>query len=201
MALLDSELQRIRFETGYNVLSAGAEPYVSYVAIFDVVVRTYLNAGAKTTSSTAISASTTPALVSLTLASAAGFSAGDRVYLDVDARQESAIVETVSGSAITLALSLAHSGTYPVTVEGGEAIVRECLRDILDAKQRARSWGGTGALKKVDEVEFYPGTDGKTAFAMAESDLMLLRDRLCSALGVTNLWRVRAGAGLSISSY
>ena len=52
MALLESEIIRLRFECGYNLLNAGAEPYVSVVAIFNQVIATYMQAGATTTSST-----------------------------------------------------------------------------------------------------------------------------------------------------
>ena len=56
MALLTSELMRIRAELGYNALGVGAEPYVGITAVFDQIVKVYLNAGATTTSATAVTA-------------------------------------------------------------------------------------------------------------------------------------------------
>lgn len=200
MALLDSELQRVRFELGYNVLAAGAEPYISYVAVFDRVVQAYLNAGAKTTSATAVVAATTATPVAITLTSSVGFTAGDRVVVDVDARQEWGTVTLVSGSAITVPLKLAHSGTYPVTVEGGEAIVREQLARIREVKERMASQFGTGSLKKVDEVEFYE-RGGKSAFGVLGENLMFWRDELSGALGVPNMWRMKRGGGGTMVSY
>lgn len=199
MALLNSELQRVRYELGYNVLAAGAEPYISYVAIFDKVVQTYLNAGAKTTSTTAVTAASAATPVALTLTDATGFTAGDRVVVDVDARQEWATVTLVSGSAITVPLKLTHSGTYPVTVEGGEAIVRELLVKIRQVRDRMALQYGSGALKKVDEVEFYD-RGGKSAFGVLGENLMYWRDELSGALGVPNLWRQkRGGGGIAVS--
>jgi len=199
LALLNSELQRVRYELGYNVLAAGAEPYISYVAIFDKVVQTYLNAGAKTTSTTAVTAASAATPVALTLTDATGFTAGDRVVVDVDARQEWATVTLVSGSAITVPLKLTHSGTYPVTVEGGEAIVRELLVKIRQVRDRMALQYGSGALKKVDEVEFYD-RGGKSAFGVLGENLMYWRDELSGALGVPNLWRQkRGGGGIAVS--
>src|SRR5215471_2659866 len=120
MALLDAELNRIRYELGYPGLSVLAEPYIGIAAVFTRIVQPYLLSGASSTSSTAVTAATAPTLVTLTLASATGFDAGARVVIDVDARQEMVTVESVSGSTISVLLKLAHTGTYPVTVEGSE---------------------------------------------------------------------------------
>ncbi len=155
MSLLDSELNRIRYELGYPVLATGAEPYIGITAVFAQVIQPYLLAGAKTTSTTAVTAATTPTLVTLTLALATGFDAGARVVVDVDGRQEAATVESVSGSTISLLLSLAHSGTYAVTVEGGESIVRDILRKLRVIGDRIEGSFSRAGLKKVDEVEFF----------------------------------------------
>jgi hypothetical protein len=194
LALLQSELERVRYETGYNVLAVGAEPYVSYVAMFDKVVQVYLNAGAKTTSTTAVAASSPASPVSITLADPTGFTAGDRIVIDVDSRQEVVTAESLSGATLTVLLSQSHVGTYPLTVEGGESIIREKLQQIRKAQERLTTMLGAGTLKKVDEAEFY-GTGEMTAFAAVRSALMALRDELASALGLPNLWRERIGGG------
>jgi hypothetical protein len=196
---MTSEVQRVRYELGYNVLAAGAEPYISYVAVFDRVVQAYLNAGAKTTSATAVTAATAPTPVSLTVVSAVGITAGDRIVVDVDTRQEWGTVTLVSGSIVTVPLMLAHSGTYPVTVEGGEAIVRELLLKIRNVKDRMAKSYGSGSLKKADEVEFYE-RGGRSLFGVLSDDLMYWRDELSGALGVPNLWRMkRGGGGIAVS--
>lgn len=203
MALLTSEIERIRDELGYNVLGVGAEPYISYVAVFDQVIAIYLEAGATTTSATAVTAATPPALVSITVASATGFHAGDRAVVDVDASREEATLTVVSGSVLTLSLSKAHSGTYPVTVFGGETIVRDKLDAIAEVKARMRTGMlSTAGLKRADEVEWYPGRNGRSAvMASLKEALGFWRDELASSLGVQNLWRLKPfnrGAGVAL---
>lgn len=212
MALLTSELQRIRFELGYNNLSVGAEPYISYVAMFDRVVAPYINSGAKTTSTTNVAAAEEPTLQNIVLASATGVSAGDAVWLDVDARQERAIVEQVVGSTISVFLMKAHgvlAGTlaYSVTVEGGEAIVRELLNNIRSVRDAMSVSGANsaslisgGGLKRVDEIEFYgqvkgAGATGGAAFQNLNDQLAYWRRELASALGVPNMWETKRGVG------
>ena len=114
-----------------------------------------MQGGAATTSSTTVTSATTPTPVTLTLASATGFTVGCRVAIDVDARYESAIIET---------LSAAHAGTYPVSVEGGESIVREALRAIAACKAQLVGSGLRSAgLKRADEVEFYATQKGASS--------------------------------------
>ena len=211
MALLTSEMTELRVAIGYNALGVNAEPYVEYHAIFDRVVATYLSAGATTTSATAVTTSTTGATVPVTivLTSATGFTSGDRVVVDVDARQEEATTQSLSGTSLTVQLKLAHSGTYPVTVDGGETIIRRLLRRIRAVQDQLGSSAslqsaGSGGLAQVDEIRWHPsGADGwsSTTFGALSKELMRLRDELASALGVQNLFRLRQGYGLSMSVY
>jgi hypothetical protein len=198
MALLDSEIQRIRFELGYNLLEAGAEPYIGVVEMFSQVIQTYTNAGASTTCSTSVTAASTPTPVTLTLTSATGFAQFDRVIIDVDSRQEAATVQAKSGSTITVILSGAHSGTYPVTVEGGESIVRELLGQLIalsSASGIVSKLGSQAGIKKVDEVEFF-GDDSKTSrLSSVKSVQKHLRQELADALGVVNLREYMRGGG------
>lgn len=209
MSLTSGEVQRIRFELGYNVLSANAEPYIGVTSLFDQIIQPYLTAGASTTSSTAVSASASPTPRTLSLANAVGFAAGDRVVVDVDSRQEAVTVQSVSGSNIIALLSLDHTGTYPVTVEGGESIVRAILRQIQAISGLGTASGGrfgaavSGAgIKKVDEIEFFGGGDGggysSTVGGTLERQLRYWRSELAAALGVENL-RDDGGAGSSVA--
>lgn len=201
MALLTSEVNRIRAELGYNVLSVGAEPYVAHLAFFDQVMQPYLTGGAATTSSTAVTAAAAPAPVPLTLASATGFSAGDSVVVDVDARQEVATVQSIAGATITLLLRLAHSGTYPVTVEGPETLVREYLGKL----RRLSAPGGTiealadtAGVKKVDEIEFFGGERGSAAMRDIDRLQRKYRNELAALIGIPNL---RDGGGGQLALY
>jgi len=197
MALLTSEIMRIRVELGYNALNVGAEPYIGTQAVFNQVIQTYMQGGASTTSSTTVTAASAPTPVTLTLASATGFTVGDRVAVDVDARYESAVIETLSGSTATVLLSSAHSGTYPVSVEGGESIVREALRAIAACKaQLTGSALRSAGLKRADEVEFYADQKGASSrLADTRRELMAWRDELAGVLGVVNYWRTGRGGG------
>lgn len=183
MALLTSEVQRIRYELGYTVMSTAAFPYIGgYFASLENILSTYLNAGATTTSTTSVTAATSPTLATLTLASATGFSAGSTIVLDVDSRQERATVESVSGSTIAVLLSLAHSGTYSVTVEGGEFIVRELLTKLRAVGDRLKLLISSAGIKKVDEIEFFEGGSG--GIAALRSVRADIRNELASALGL-----------------
>ena len=202
MALLTSELMRIRAELGYNALGVGAEPYVGITAVFDQIVAVYLNKGATTTSATAVTAADAATPVDITLASAVGFSAGDRVVLDVDARQEAATVQAIAGSVITVLLTGAHSGTYPVTVDGGETLVREKLRLIQGVADRIEAAAATAGLKRAEDVEWFQARSGGSAQLQ---DLQALRDyhrdQLAGVLGVANAWRLRKAALTSSELY
>lgn len=202
MALTDGEIQRLRYELGYGVLSVGAEPYVTYYASLDIVVRDYLTAGAVTTSTTGVAATPTPTPVTLTLASVTGFAVFDNVVVDVDSRQEKARVEHISGSTITLLLSKAHSGTYPVTVEKGESIIRELLQKCREAADAMSSKGlGAAGIKKVDEIEFFGDKKDSGVFERISPQLRFWRNELASALRVVNLRELEAGAGQMLVSW
>jgi len=201
VALLDSEIARCKYELGYNVLAIGAEPYIGVARVFELVIQPNVLEGAKTTSATAVTAVAAGALaspVTLTLASATGFAAGDRVVVDVDSRQEAATVQSVAGSTITVLLSKAHTGTYPVTVERGESIVREILgrlRDIAD-KLGSTVVQQVG-IKKVDEIEFFGGNMYSIRREMQRMQ-DYWRNELASALGVRNLRTSNAGSEIAV---
>ncbi len=199
MALLDAEIWKIKAELGYSLVEVGAEPYIGYVAIFNSVIQQFMNAGASTTSSTSVAAADNPTLATLTLADATGFSSGARVAIDVDAFAETATIRSLSGSTITLFLQKAHTGTYPVYIEGGESIVREILRRIEDVKAQMAQTFGEGPLKKVDEIEFYQAT--MDLFGMLGEQLKYWRRELAAAVGVCDMWGVCSKGSARLAVY
>lgn len=201
MALLDSEIARIRFELGYNVMGVEAEPYVTYFGSLDRVIKLYLNAGATTTSTTTVALATTPTQRTLTLASATGFSAGATIYIDVLPNQERATIQSISGSNVVVFLQKAHSGSYPVTVDGGESIIREKLVQLWAIDDKLSSALNTAGLKRVDDIEFYGGTKATSQAVMLNQLRDMRRDELASALGVLNLHKVRKGQGQCVAIY
>lgn len=199
MALLDSEVVRIRAEMGFHVLTVSAEPYISYVSIFDQIIQPYTQAGAKTTSATAVEITAAPEQKTVVLASATGFASGARVVIDVDARQETVTVQNLSSTNLTALLSKPHAGTYPVTVEGGETILREILASIAATKTQLGLSSGEGSLKKVDEIEFYQS--GDTTFGNLGLQLSFWRDQLAAALGLESMWQAKASGASRIAVY
>ena len=210
MALTDAEVTRIKYELGLNVLTVGAEPYISYVSLFDLIIKPFTESGASTTSSSVVTAASTPTFTWITLASVTGFTAGARVIVDVDSRQEAATIRDINTTQIGLLLSLAHGdgSGYPVTVEGGEAIVRGILQQIQRINGLGTSSGGymgraaaRAGVKRADEVEFFGGGQaGKAPNASLEEQLNYWRDELGSALNFPNL-RGQRGGGATIAMY
>jgi hypothetical protein len=200
MALLASELQRIKYELGFPVLDTGAEPYIGIAAIFDRVVQPYLSAGAVTTSATSVAASTTPTLRTLTLGDATGVSAACTLVVDIDGSQERGTVTSVSGSTVTLPLTKAHAGTYPVTVEGGESIVRDILRKLRLVELRQEEAMDHAGIKKADEVEFFgnTGSGGSTVFSDLAKQREHWRNELSRVLGIRGMSR---GGGSTLEVY
>lgn len=200
MPLTTAELQRIKTELGMNALDVGADFYIGIHQILEVVVNQHIDAEVSTTATlgTAIAQASAPTPQTLALADASSFSAGDRVFIDVDTRSENATIQSKSGSSIVVQLKKAHSGTIPVTLEGPIPLALEALRHILEVKGRIAEIFGTGTLKKVDEIEWYP-TVGTQLSALGEQ-LMFWRDELANVLGVPNLWR-RKSCGSTVSVY
>lgn len=204
MALTASELIRLKAELGYPVTTIGAEPYISYVQVFDQVILPYTQGGASTTSSTTVAAATTPTAVSLTLLDATGFVAGDRAIVDVDSFQETPTIRSVTGSTISVILSLAHAGTYPVTVEGGESLLRDILKQLAAIKAQFSQVVQTAGLKRAEDIEWYQagagmgkaGGSAQLAALFAQRDD--LREQLSRHLNVANLWLIRRSSGSNV---
>lgn len=213
MALTDAEIQRIRYELGYPNLETAAEPYIGIAAVFEQVIQPYTLGGAATTSSTPVTAATTPTPTSIVLASATGVAAGNVIVVDVDARQERATIASISGATITVQLSLAHTGTYPVVVEGGESIIRDILKELRLLASGMNGSAGVMTtlqsrlgLKKVDDVEFFGG--GNTLASQGVDPLTQIinlreywRDELARALGISRLNDRRNSGGSDVSVY
>lgn len=201
MALTDSEVARLKAELGYNVLSVDAVPYIGITRVFENVIQQYVTAGAITTSATAVTAVSTPTPVALILTSATGFAAYNTVIIDVDERQEQATIQSLVTTTMTVQLKKAHSGTYPVTVEGPESIIREYLQKLRILSAPGGTFSSLGSrmgVKKVDEIEFFGGEFGSSTLKDVRALQRHFRNELAAILGVPNM---RDGAGHSVSPY
>lgn len=293
MSLTNSELARVKFEMGFNLLTLGADVYIGVTTFFENVIRPYLSSGPLTTSSTVVVESTPlptpvtlvvsdptgltvnesiqvdvdalmeivtiqsitgsnitvllskphtgtypviamdtgvvtssvtivpsllapPRSVDLTLLSAVGFSINDTVIVDDGTRQESTRVENVVGNVITVLLTKGHVGTYQVTTEGGESIVRGILQILQSLSPMGGNAGGsiggiignavdTANLKRVDEIEWY-GANGAAGMGASMSGTPLqqtmwlieyYRDQLASALGMFRMNK-KCGSGAAL---
>jgi hypothetical protein len=206
MALTDSEIARLRYELGYPVLSVSAEPYVGFVQLFDQIIKPYTLGGAATTSSTPVTAASAPTPQTLTLASATGVTAGCVVVIDVDSRQERATVQSLSGSAMTVQLSLAHSGVFPIVVEGGESIIRDLLRELRSVGDTISKLRSRAGIKSVDDVQFFGG--GATLASQGIDPITQVlalretwRDELASILNIPRRNGGRNSGGNDVSVY
>lgn len=186
--LTADEMARVRAECLDNVLSLGAEPYLSVRAIYDVIRQNVESSSvAATTSSTAVTAA---GPTTLTLASASGLVAGYKVQLDVDGQRETCTIRSVSGSTISVVCRKTHSGTYPVEIESALTLVRGVLSDLASLEQVTTLDSLTSlGLRKVDEVEWADG--GVTAHV--ERARRVLRARLASLCGLTGIVRAASG--------
>lgn len=182
-------------------MGVNAEPYVEYFGTIDRVITLYLNAGATTTSSTTVAVADAPTQRTLVLASATGFVAGATVYVDVLPQQERATIQSVSGSSVVVYLQKAHVGTYPVTVDGGESIIREILANLYDNRTKIAAASNTAGIKQVDEIHFFGGSSKSSQASALYQIRDEMRDELASALGVVNLYRIRRGGSQGVSVY
>jgi hypothetical protein len=153
-------------------------------ATFSQVIQPFLREGTDTTSSTAVVAVKGGAFRTIVVASATGMVLHERVAVDVDDALELATIRSISGTSIGVTLEKAHAGTYPVSVDSGLVQVRECLAGIITVRERISRMNGTGALKKVDEVEFYDTKSSKSRLGLLQELLEWWRDELRSRLGI-----------------
>jgi hypothetical protein len=215
MALRPEEIDRIKYELGVPVTRVGAEPYISYVAVFDRAIQPYLY-DASTTSSTAVTAAPAGALVSITLAAnpaaASGvgltFQAGSYVVVDVGPAEETTVLQSITGLVAQCYLVNAHVGTYGVWPQGAEWIVRNIV-DRIDAinTQLQTVAPQTAGMTKVDEIEFSSMSQSGSRRGTADKFQALIRQReqarddLGEAVGFPNLRSATRRGGRSFELY
>lgn len=193
--LTDDELARIKAELLDNVLSLGAEPYIGIRAIYDVIRDNVVSSSVSpTTSSTAVSAA---GPTTITLASATGYAAGQRVVLDVDGSREVVTLRSLSGAVASVICRKTHSGTYPVEVESAITIVRGLLSELEAVRDQIADARASAGLRRVDEVEWMDAASGRTQLDEMHRARELLRRDLAYALGLRGIYEAskQSGAG------
>jgi len=192
--LTDDELARIKAELLDNVLSLGAEPYVSIRAIYDVIRDNVVSSSVSpTTSSTAVSAA---GPTTITLASATGYAAGQRIVLDVDGSREVVTLRSLSGAVASVICRKTHSGTYPVEVESALTIVRGLLSELEAVRDQIADARASAGLRRVDEVEWMDAASGRTQLDEMHRARELLRRDLAYALGLRGIYEASKQSGV-----
>ena len=195
----------------------GADAYIQYIAVFDRAVQPYL-IDVGTTASTTVVANALGAITTITVAAnpvsttstqALSFVVGSNVIVDVGPAAESAVVTAISGLAFTMTLFNAHSGTYPVILQGAEQIIRDCFARLDQIKNEmltvAPRTAGLAAL--TGELEFFSSgrnnrKGGKSKFEDLLFQRKIARMDLAGALGVPFLDSSRpSGGGTSFEVY
>lgn len=213
MALRNEEILRLKFELGYNITGVGAEPYISYAAVFDRAVQPYL-VDSGTTSTTTVAASAAGAAVAVTLAAnpasitatqALSFVPGSNVVVDVGPLQETSVILSMSGLVVTLTLTLTHGpASYPVLLNGGEQTIRDIFTRLDNIKSIMTSLAPlTAGVRKVDEAELFSSSKRKSMSRFDELvyQRTVARRDLAGALGVAYIPDVRTRGGASFEVY
>lgn len=195
--LTDDELARIKSEVFDNLLGLGAVPYFDVRTLYPVIRDNVESSDvAATTSTTSV---TSPGATTLTLTSATGYAAGQRIVLDVDDARETVTIRSISGSVVSVVCRKTHSGTYPVEVESALTLVRGYLSDLITLEQRERDLYTSAGVKRVDEIEFFGRSDGGDALTRTQETRNALRAKLASALNLTRVMsemKARADAAM-----
>lgn len=218
MALRAEEILQIKFELGVSVTLIGAEPYITYLAIFDKAIQPYI-IDPTTTSSTAVTAAAVPTAVQLTVASIPvvaatnlpAFTVGTQVNVDVGPNAENPQILAISGNSIWVTLCNAHgqnSQPYPVTMAGGEFQVRQILQRINFITQQLGSLAVvTAGVEEADKNRFYASTPSGSRRGSRDKYETLVAQReqarndLGEAVGFPNLRAVRLSAGSRMEAY
>lgn len=219
MALRPEEILQIKYELGVSVTLIGAEPYITYLAIFDRAIAPYIIDPSTTSTTSVLVPSTGVATpVQLTLAaipniagtSTPAFSVGTTVNVDVGPALEQTQITILSGSTIWVSLVQAHgqNGAYPVVMAGGETVVRNILARITAIETEMGTIAPkTAGVAKVDEIGLHPstrqGSKGTTfdKFDSLRAQREQARDDLGEAVGFPNLRSVKRGSAGRVEMY
>lgn len=211
--LRSEELDRIKYELGVSVTRIGAEPYLTYVAIFDRVVQPYLYDNS-TTASTSVgpSGGPTPITVAANPIPPNGvgltFTVGTSVLVDVGPAAEQVTVMAVAGLVLTVSpLVNSHTAPYPVAPVGSEQIVRGILTRIVNIQTQMDNIAPlTAGVEQVDEAKLVPNASGKRGrsedkFASLVRQRDQARNDLADAIGFENLRAAKRSGATRMVNY
>lgn len=216
MSLRPEEVLRIKFECGVSVTLIGAEPYIAYNAVFDKAIQPYI-VDPTTTSTSTVTAGQTQSISLAAIPVIAGstnpaFSVGSSVTVDVGPASEVVQIQVLSGTTIWATFANAHgaNGVYPVTMAGGEQVVRDILTrlDVIKAQLTNNAPLAAG-VEQLDngEIKLFPSTPigsrrgSRDMFDSLIAQREQARDDLGEAIGFPNLRSMKRGAGSHVVPY
>jgi hypothetical protein len=145
---------------------------------------------------------TSPGATTITLTSATGYAAGQRIVLDVDDQRETVTIRSLParGRGRFGRVPLHTLGTYPVEVESPLTLVRGYISDLITLEQVERGAFDTAGVRRVDEIEFFGRAEGGSKLQVVNETRNRLRAKLASALNLTKIMaemKGRADAALN----
>jgi hypothetical protein len=203
MALRWEDVQRLKQESGYNIVNIGAELYVlnGYAAVFDAAIAPYL-VDQGSTSTTTVGPYAVPQNMPVTVLANPNvtgnavsgpppnpntygkvFQVGSKVVVDVGPAQEAPLVVLAvdaTGLILTLPITNAHGvggASYPIYLYAGEFLVRDVLArlDIINVQLKGYAPIVAG-LAQADEAKFFASQRGRRGQQGVFDDLMAQRD-------------------------
>lgn len=213
MALRSEEIDRIKYELGAPMTRVGAEPYITFVAIFDRVIQPYLFDNSTTSSTSVVAGATQAITLAANPISASGigltFQVGTLCLVDMGPTQEQAVIQAVSGLSVTLTFASAHGSVvpYPVAPVGSEQIIRDILTrlDTIRIQLQTIAPNASG-VESVDDIRLFPSGSGKRGKVLDKAQALVMqrdiaRDDLGDALGCPNFRRAKRGGATSFEVY
>jgi hypothetical protein len=215
VSLRAEEILRVKFALGVSVTLIGAEPYITFLAIFNVAIQPYIIDPTTTSSSVVAGSSQPTAIVVASIPVIAGsvtpaFTVGTTVTIDVGPTAEQSQILTISGTTIWVTINNSHgsNGAYPVTMAGGEQVVRDILARIATIEGQLSNFAPQSAgVEQVDEIKLYPATTtgsrrgSRDMFESLVQQREQARDDLGEAVGFPNLRTVKKSRGNSVAIY
>jgi hypothetical protein len=214
MALRPEEVLRIKFQLGVSVTLIGAEPYITYLAVFDRAIQPYI-IDPSTTSTTPVVAGATQSIALAAVPLVAGTTnpaivVGSFATVDVGPAQEVVQVQILTGTTAWATFANAHgaNGAYPVVMAGGEQVVREILARIALIESLLGSVAPVSAgVQEADEAKLYPSSTTGSRRGSRDTHESLIQQReaarndLGEAVGFPNLRNLKRAAGGRVELY
>lgn len=213
MSLRPEEILRVKIALGVSVTLLGAEPYITYLAIFDRAIQPYIVDPATTSLTVVVPGTQSIALASVPVIAGSltpAFSVGSSVTVDVGPAAEIVQIQVLTGTTAWATFANAHgaNGAYPVIMAGGEQVVREILARIALIESLLSSIAPVSAgVQEADEAKLYPASTTGSKRGSRDTHESLVQQReaartdLGEAVGFPNLRNYRASAGSRMTMY